>query len=100
MFLIQYATLYSVMRVEHLIVYGYGGTGKTFLWTPLLNFIRGHGKIALVVASSGIVALLLSGGRTPHSRFKIPLEIKQNSICNVKKNAHLAELIIQASLII
>jgi hypothetical protein len=81
-------------------VYGYGGTGKTFLWTTLLNFIRGQGKIALAVASSGIAALLLPGDRTPHSRFKIALDIKQNSMCNVKKNTHLFELIIQASLII
>jgi ATP-dependent DNA helicase PIF1 len=81
-------------------VYGYGGTGKTFLWTTMLNFIRGQGKIALVAASSGIVALLLPGGRTPHSRFKIPLDIKQNSMCNVKRNTHLSELIIQTSLII
>jgi hypothetical protein len=81
-------------------VYGYGGTGKTFLWTTLLNFIWGSGKIALVVSSSGIAALLLPGGRTPHSHFKIPLETKHNYMCNVKKNTHLAELIIQTSLII
>jgi ATP-dependent DNA helicase PIF1 len=66
-------------------VYGYGGTGKTFLWTTLLNFIRSKGKVALVVASSGIAALLLPGGRTPHSRFKITLDIKQNSMCGIKK---------------
>jgi ATP-dependent DNA helicase PIF1 len=40
-------------------VYRYGGTGKTFLWTTLLNFVRGKGKIALAVASSKIAALLL-----------------------------------------
>jgi hypothetical protein len=57
------------------------------------------GKIVLVVASSGIAALLLPGGRTPHLRFKIPLEIKQNSMCNVKKT-HVSELIVQSSLII
>jgi hypothetical protein len=42
-------------------VYGYGGTGKTFLWTTLLNYIRSQGKIALAVASSGIASLLLQG---------------------------------------
>jgi Cdc6-like AAA superfamily ATPase len=33
----------SVMNKEGqtFFVYGYGGTGKTFLWTTLLNFIRG-----------------------------------------------------------
>jgi hypothetical protein len=43
-------------------VYGYGGTGKTFLWNTLLNSVRTKGKIALAVASSGIAALLLPGG--------------------------------------
>ena len=43
-------------------VYGYGGTGKTFLWNTLLSSIRRRGKIALAVPSSGIAALLLPGG--------------------------------------
>jgi ATP-dependent DNA helicase PIF1 len=92
----------SVMTNEGrtFFVYGYGGTGKTFLWTNLLNFIRSKGKIALAVASSGIAALLLPGGRTPHSRLKIPLEIRENSMCKVDKNTHLSELIQQTSLII
>lgn len=81
-------------------VYGYGGTGKTFLWTTLLNYVRSQGKIALAVASSGIASLLLPGGRTPHSRFKLPLDIRQNSMCSIRKNTHLAALIQKASLII
>lgn len=81
-------------------VYGYGGTGKTFLWTTLLYSVRSQGKIALAVASSGIASLLLPGDRTPHSRFKIPLEISQNSMCSIKKNTHLAELTENTSLII
>ena len=81
-------------------VYIYGGTGKTFLWATLLNFIRSQGKIALAVASSGIAALLLPGGRTPHSCFKIPLDIWENFMCSIKKSTHLSELIHQTSLII
>ncbi|XP_052154680.1 uncharacterized protein LOC127772754 [Oryza glaberrima] len=66
-------------------VHGYGGTGKTFLWNALLNAVRTQGKIALTVASSGIAALLLPGGHTPHSRFKIPLDIQEHSLCAIKK---------------
>ncbi|KAJ1278908.1 hypothetical protein BS78_04G115000 [Paspalum vaginatum] len=92
----------SVMgdRGRTFFVYGYGGTGKTFLWTTLLYSVRSQGKIALAVASSGIASLLLPGGRTSHSRFKIPLDIAQNSVCSIKKNTHLAELIQKTSLII
>ena len=50
-----------------------GGYVKTFLIEALLSTIRGLGKIALAVASSGITAELLEGGRTIHSRFKIPI---------------------------
>lgn len=81
-------------------VYGYGGTGKTFLWNTLLNNIRSKGKIALAVASSGIAALLLPGGRTPHSRLRIPLNIEEHSVCAIKKNTQLAELIEQTAFII
>ena len=43
-------------------VYGYGGTGKTFLWNALASTIRARGEIVLTVASSGIAATLLPGG--------------------------------------
>lgn len=46
-----------------------GGTGKTYLIELLLTKIRMEGNIALAVASSGIAATLLPGGRTAHSTF-------------------------------
>ena len=46
---------------------GHGGTGKTFVWNSKLSYLRSMGKIVLVVASSGVVSLLLQGGRTAHS---------------------------------
>ncbi|SGY19866.1 BQ5605_C017g08357 [Microbotryum silenes-dioicae] len=69
-----------------------GGTGNTFLEITILAQIRSEGKYALVVASSGIAALLLSKGRTAHSRFKIPIDIFDESTCNVPKQGQLAEL--------
>ncbi|CAF1919487.1 unnamed protein product, partial [Brassica napus] len=53
-------------------LYGYGGTGKTFVYRALSSAIRSRGMIVLNTASSGIAALLLEGGRTAHSRFGIP----------------------------
>ncbi len=52
---------------------GLGGAGKTFLYGCLLSRVRCTGDIALSMASSGIAALLLEGGCTAHSRFKIPI---------------------------
>ncbi|GKC59671.1 ATP-dependent DNA helicase PIF1, partial [Tanacetum coccineum] len=43
-------------------VYGYGGTGKTYLYKTLYAALRSKSEIVLNVASSGIAALLLDGG--------------------------------------
>jgi len=57
-------------------------------------------KIVLCVASSGIAALLLKGGTTAHSRFKIPLFCHEDSVCNIPKNSDLAELMCKTDLVI
>lgn len=79
---------------------GPGGTGKTFLYNAILAKIRSEGKIALAVASSGIAAELLEGGRTAHSRFKIPIPILPTSTCNISRQSELAKLLTQTSIII
>ncbi|XP_057719476.1 uncharacterized protein LOC130933887 [Arachis stenosperma] len=81
-------------------VYGYGGTGKNFVWKTLATGIRSKGQIVLMVASSEIASLLLPGGRTAHLRFTIFLNLDEFSTCNIKQNNPLAELIIRAKLII
>jgi hypothetical protein len=81
-------------------MYGSGGTGKTFVWTTLLSRLRGQGKIVLAVASSRIASLLLLGGRTAHSRFKIPIDLHDESTCNITQQMKVAELVRKADLII
>ncbi|KAH7679123.1 DNA helicase protein [Dioscorea alata] len=81
-------------------VYGHGGTEKTFLWNTIISKIRSEGKIVLVVASSGIASLLLPGGRTTHSRFKILVNIDECSTCQINKQTQLAQLIEQTTLIV
>ena len=81
-------------------VSGYGGTGKTYLWNRIVGYLRAHNKIVLAVASSGVAALLLPGGRTAHSRFKIPCEVEDDMICDVSRGTMLSELIELTSLVI
>ncbi|CAN1780531.1 ATP-dependent DNA helicase PIF1 [Linum perenne] len=60
-------------------VEGPGGTGKTFLWKVISAKLRSEGKIVLCVATSGIAALLMEGGRTAHSRFHIQIKLTETS---------------------
>ncbi len=72
-----------------------GGTGKTFVTRLLLAKVRQNQKIALAVASSGIAATLLPGGRTAHSAFKLPLNLATNPspTCNISKGTAAAEVL-------
>ncbi|XP_024986569.1 uncharacterized protein LOC112521810 [Cynara cardunculus var. scolymus] len=67
---------------------GLAGTGKTFLYKTLLANIHSGGLIALATASSGVVANNMPRGRTTHSQFKIPLNLDNNSMYNIKKTKH------------
>jgi hypothetical protein len=81
-----YETILNVVTNKEgklFFVHGSGGIDKTFVWTTLLSRLRGQGKIVLVVASSGIASLLLLGDRTAHSRFKILIDLHDESTCNI-----------------
>ena len=79
---------------------GPGSTGKTFLQNTLLAHVKKQGKVAPTVTSTGIAATLLDGGRTAHSRFKIPLKIRCDSTCDISRRSDLAELICNTKLIL
>jgi hypothetical protein len=48
-----------------------------------LSRLQGQNKIVLVVASSGITFLLFLGGKTSHSRIKIPIDLHDESTYNI-----------------
>ena len=52
------------------------------------------------MASSGVASLLLPNGRTAHSRFRIPIDLDELSICDIKRGTKLADLIVKTDLII
>ncbi|GKF24038.1 DNA helicase, partial [Tanacetum coccineum] len=90
----------AARKQELLFVYGHGSTGKTFLWKTIIYALRAEGKIVLAVASSGIASLLLPLGRTAHSRFKMPLDLSDSSVCSITKNTQLAKLLKETNPII
>jgi RecG-like helicase len=97
------ASILNAVRLDQGGVFfldGPGGSGKTFVYSVLLASVRNEGHVALAVASSGIAALLLQGGRTSHSTFKIPIDIHRDSLCNVNASSDTAELIRAAKLIV
>jgi ATP-dependent DNA helicase PIF1 len=79
---------------------GPGGTGKTYLYKAMLAKIRRQNKIAVATATSGVAASILPGGRTAHSRFKIPLTIEDGTFCSFTKQSGTAKLLQTASLIL
>ena len=69
---------------------GPGGSGKTFVYITIMHMLRGMGKTVFPVALTGLAANLLEGGRTAHSRFKLPVPLNETSTSLIKagdKNA-------------
>jgi hypothetical protein len=80
-----------------------GGSGKTFSLNTYLavgRTCKPEKSIALAVGASGIAATLLDGGRTFHSRFKVPLTITKTTTLPVKPTDNLGKLIKEAQLIV
>ncbi len=68
--------------------------------TAICSALRGRSCVVLPTAASGIAAHLLPGGQTSHSKFKIPIPIKNN--CNISgaDNSPLGTLWRETALII
>jgi len=95
-----YDNVMAVVDRRAFFVDGLGDTGKTFFYSCLLSTVRAQGRVAIAVASSGIVALLLDGGRTAHSRFKIPVQgLNSTSTCYISRVSELAALLQAVALI-
>jgi hypothetical protein len=97
------ATMFNVVAQREGVVFflnGLGGSSKTFIYSVLLASIRRDEHIAIGVTSSSIVALLLEGGRTSHSIFKIPITLGKDSMCSILVQSDFAELLQEAKLIV
>jgi hypothetical protein len=96
-----YDNVMPVVNRRAFFVDGLGGTSKTFLYSCLLSIVHAHGRVTIAVASSGIAALVLDGGRTAHSRFKIPVQgLNSTSTCYISRDSELTTLLQAATLIV
>lgn len=79
-----------------------GGTEKTYLISLILATIRSNSNIALEMASSGIAATLLDGGRTAHSALKLPLNMQmiETPKCNISRASAMAKVLQQCKIIV
>lgn len=77
-----------------------GGTRKTFLYKAILAHLRNQGLIAIATATSGIASIALPGGRTTHSRFKIPINLHSSSTCHITKQSDTAKLLSAATVLL
>jgi hypothetical protein len=79
---------------------GPGGSGKTYLYTTLMSFLRGRSNTVLPFATTGIAATLLAGGRTIHSGFKLPVPLDERSVSSMRAGTTNANNLRDASLIL
>ena len=65
-----------------------------YLYETLCHAIHAQGLIILCIASTGLACLLLPGGQTVHSTFKIPIDnLDEYSICSIPKESLYADLL-------
>ncbi|POS84654.1 hypothetical protein EPUL_002232 [Erysiphe pulchra] len=88
------------LRPNTFFLQGPAGTGKTFLYKVLCNYYRSKGDNVLCVTSSGIASLLLLGGSTAHSQFRIPIDCPDGTRCSINRQSPLAGLLKKTRLII
>jgi hypothetical protein len=62
--------------------------------------VRSVGLIAVATATSGIAASIMPGECTAHSRFKIPIKLSDNTVCNFSKHSGATTILRTTSLII
>ncbi|GFX64975.1 ATP-dependent DNA helicase [Trichonephila clavipes] len=75
---------------------------QEFLLSLILATIRSQNNIALAIASSGIEATLLDGGRTTHSAWKLLLNLQNTEAptCNISKNSGMGKVLQTCQIII
>jgi len=70
-----------------------GGAGKTCVFNMLMSHLHHNGSQVACAAWTEISATLLTGGKTVHSLFKLPVPVVETSSCNVSPTSHQADIL-------
>ena len=77
-----------------------GGSGKSFTANCIMNHVRLSNSMVLACASSGIAATVLKGGSTAHNKFQLPIDLNEDSTCDVREGTSRHQLMIDTKLIV
>lgn len=91
-----------VVSVRQLLLFcdAPAGTGKTTVLNVLIDAAEADGKVVIRVASTGIAAVQLRGGRTFHSQMKAPIRLDKDTFFNVPSGSPIWRLLESADLLI
>ena len=62
---------------------GPGGSGRTYLYTFIIHWLKAFSRKVIPSAMTGIAAVLFPGGHTTHKTFCIPIPCLDNSTCRI-----------------
>ncbi|XP_076029148.1 uncharacterized protein LOC143017995 [Oratosquilla oratoria] len=72
-----------------------GGSGKTFLFNMIHDYLVAQNVAVSTSAWTGIAATLLKNGKTLHSVFKLPVPLTEAITCNIPPNSDQANILRQ-----
>jgi hypothetical protein len=73
---------------------------REFAANCIMNEIRMSNMVVLACASSGIAATVLKGGSTAHNKFQLPIDLNEDSSCDVRDGTDRHKLIFDSKLVV
>ena len=77
-----------------------GGSGKSFTANCIMNHVRISNSLVLACASSGIAATVLKGGSTAHNKFQLPIDLNEDTVCDIRPGTDRYKLIVDTKMVV
>ncbi|CAH1432688.1 unnamed protein product [Lactuca virosa] len=92
-----------VIEPEHLQARAFLNPEQKFVYNEIMRHVNNDIPGVFFIdatASSGVAANNMPGGRTAHSRFKLPINLENNLVCKISRQSGTAQLLRTAKVII